>query len=93
MNITINDLLIAGKYENVKNSVKEMISKVIQKRPNCQQILNNKKLWYFNIEILKNDSIYKDIIKSKNAQSITVCFHKYFIYKKILLPSFVKVLP
>jgi hypothetical protein len=52
-------------------------------RPDCQQILKEMPEWYLNLNELKDNNEFKEIISYKNkTKSLEQCFHSFFIQKK-----------
>jgi hypothetical protein len=52
-------------------------------RPDCQQILNEKSEWILNLNKLKDEIEFQNIIRNKiKTQSLEKCFHHYFIQQK-----------
>jgi hypothetical protein len=84
--MTINNSLLKEKYKNVIKSILDMMSHpIIQMRPTCDQLLNDKSLWSLEISDIENDVICQELSKiTINKISIEQNFFKYFLKTKLL---------
>ncbi len=79
--MAINNSLLKEKYKNAKELICDMMSHPnIQKRPTCDQLLNDKSLWSLDISEVENDAICKELREITIEQN----FCKYFLKTKLL---------
>jgi len=68
------------KYSNLFDLIERMIAVRINKRPNCEQILNNKSSWALSLDELRGKHTK---ISSTEIKTIEENFHLYFIQTKL----------
>ncbi len=82
--MTTNNSLLKNKYKTIVKAINDMISNTPTLRLTCDQLLVDKKLWYFEISHIKNEVMCRKLRElSVKQQSIEDSFCKYFIKTKI----------
>jgi hypothetical protein len=78
--MTINNSLLNEKYNNVIESICDMMSTMKSMRPTCEQLLNNKSQWALSISDIQNDLMFKKFKNLSISESlIKNNFCNYFI--------------
>jgi hypothetical protein len=81
--MTINNSLLNEKYNNVIKSIRDMMLLMMNVRPTCEQLLNNKSLWALSISDIQNDLMFKKFKNLSTSESlIENNFCNYFIKMK-----------
>jgi hypothetical protein len=78
--MTINNPLLKEKYKNIIESICDMMLPMVNKRPNSEQLLNNKSLWALDMSDIQNDSKLKKLKNFSISKALTQNnFCNYFI--------------
>jgi len=81
--MTINNSLLNEKYNNVIKSIREMMEPMKDKRPTCEQLLNNKSQWALSVSDIQNDLMFKKFKNLSISESLTKnTFCNYLIKMK-----------
>lgn len=81
-NVNLLKGMSAEKFEKINNLIERMKSIEMNRRPICNEILQEKALWAIELSDIKEDNEFKSIISQSDNVSIKDNFISYYIKYK-----------